>query len=253
MLTAADISNRIVLSDNIKVLRSIKEETIDLIYCDILYGTGKDFDAFQDIKSEKTEILNHYEPRISEMKRVLKKEGQIYLQMDWRIVHWIRTIMDDVFGYKNFRNEIIWQYDSAPRARKSFSKRHDTILRYSKSKHFYFNDTTVREPYKSLPSKGSSIGKYYSELGKVMGDVWIDIPMLPQKDQKERVGYPTQKPIQLLERIILSSSKPGDLIADFYCGSGTTCVVSKMHNRKYFGVDISTTAYITSQKRLMDT
>jgi len=253
MLTSEDIENRIVLSDNLEALRSIQESSIDLIYSDILYGTGRKFDAYQDIKSDKQEVLYHYEPRISEMKRVLKKTGQIYLQMDWRIVHWIRCIMDDVFGYNNFRNEIIWQYHSAPRTKNAFSKRHDTILRYSKSGKYYFDDTSVREPYMKNNPISKTKEEYYNKLGKVIGDVWTDIPMLPQKDRKERVGYPTQKPIALMERIILSSSKPGDLVADFYCGSGTTCVTSKMHGRKYFGVDSSTKAYLMTQRRLMNT
>ena len=253
MLTSEDIQNRVILSDNLEALRSIQESSIDLIYSDILYGTGKNFDAYQDIKAKKQDILDHYEPRISEMKRVLKKTGQIYLQMDWRIVHWIRCIMDDVFGYNNFRNEIIWQYNSAPRTKNSFSKRHDTILRYSKTGKYYFDDTVVREPYSNTAPRGYAKEKYYNELGKVMGDVWTDIPMLAQNDRKERVGYPTQKPIALVERIVTSSSKPGDLVADFYCGSGTACVTSKMHGRRYLGVDSSTKAYMMTQKRLMNT
>lgn len=239
--------NTIHLKDNISLMKDIPEGCIDLIYCDILYGTGRKFKNYIDLKPIKDDIYEHYKPRILEMRRVLKETGTICLQMDYRIHHWIRCILDDVFGYNNFRNEIIWHYNSAPRKKSCFGNRHDIILRYSKSEVFTFNE--IREPYSLSAPRGYEKEKYYHPEGKVIGDVW-NINILGQNDKTERTGYDTQKPKALLERIINSMSNEGDLIADFYCGSGTTLVVAKELNRNYIGCDISEEAIKLTQKRL---
>tara|TARA_Y100000593_G_scaffold21384_1_gene42876 strand:+ start:5474 stop:6247 length:774 start_codon:yes stop_codon:yes gene_type:complete len=235
-------------NDNLEVLRGLDNNLVDLIYCDILYGTGRNFGDYKDLGQEKNTIETHYVPRLQEMHRVLKDTGQIYLQMDWRINHWMRCILDDTFGMKNFRNEIIWHYNSAPRKKGCFGNRHDTILRYSKSEDFVFNP--IRVPYSSSAPRGYAKEKYYHPDGKVIGDVWTDIPMLAQNDKRERCGYATQKPEALLERIILSSSNEGDIVADFYCGSGTTLVVAKKNKRKFLGCDISNKGIEITKARL---
>lgn len=234
------------ICDNLELMAEIKDNTIDLIYCDILFGTGKDFIEFKDLKPQKEIIEEHYIPRIKEMWRVLKTTGQIYLQMDYRIVHWIRLILDDIFGYENFRNEIIWEYNSSPRKRGCFSNRHNTILRYSKTNTFTFNE--IREPYSLSAPRGYEKEKYYHPLGKVLGDVW-KINILGQNDKKERVGYPTQKPIELVERIIKSSSNEGDLVADFYSGSFTTAKVCKDLKRNFIGCDINPNCFEKAKER----
>lgn len=244
------IMNQVICDDNLKVLLGLADKEIDLIYCDILYGTGRKFNDFQDLKPVRSIIEAHYRPRLEEIHRVLKETGQIYLQMDYRIVHWIRLMMDDIFGYHNFRNEIIWHYNSAPRKKKSFGSRHDTILRYSKSDQFTFNEEEVRIPYSKTAPRGFAKEKYYNPNGKVLGDVW-KINMIAQNDKTERLGYQTQKPENLLKNIVLSSSNPGDLVADFYCGSGTTLSVAKKNGRKWLGVDISQKAVNIAQKRLI--
>ena len=121
-------------------------------------------------------------------------------------------------------------------------------MRIQKTNIFTFNP--VRTPYAKSAPRGYAKEKYYHPDGKVIGDVWIDIPMLAQNDKKERVGYPTQKPKKLLERIIKSSTNEGDLVADFYCGSGTTLVVAKENNREFIGCDISEKAIKITQQRL---
>lgn len=239
----------IKLQDNLDLLKSLDSDSIDLIYSDILYGTGRDFGDYQDLKSNKNDIEDHYIVRINEMKRVLKNTGQIYLQMDYRISHWVRCILDDIFGYDNFRNEIVWSYNSAPRKKNCFGHRHDTILRYSKSDNFIFNE--IREPYSENINKPKSKLKYYNSEGKVIGDVW-NITILAQNDKTERCGYATQKPEKLIERIILSSSNERDTVADFYLGSGTTAVVCKKLNRNFIGCDISKKAIQITNKRLND-
>lgn len=239
--------NEIYNQDNLELLRIIPDAQIDLIYCDILYGTGRDFGDFQDLPKSRSVIENHYLPRLKEMWRVLKYTGTIYLQMDTNINHWIRCLMDEVFKYENFRNEIIWSYNSAPRKKKDFGKRHDIIYRYSKTENYMFNPP--REPYSLSAPRGYEKEKYYHNDGKVVGDVW-NIKILGQNDKTERVGYATQKPLELLERIIKSSSNEGDLVADFYSGSGTTAVAAKKSGRNYICCDINPKACEITARRL---
>ena len=239
---------QIFCQDNIELLKTLTTESIDLIYSDILFGTGRKFKDYQDLKPIKSQIEKHYIPRISEMHRVLKSTGTIYLQMDTKINHWIRCIMDDIFGYDNMRNEIIWHYNTAPRKKLDFGKRHDIILRYTKSDTYTFNP--IREPYSLSAPRGYEKEKYYHPEGKVIGDVW-QINILGQNDKSERVGYDTQKPKKLLERIILSSSNPGDLVADFYAGSHTTGEVSLELKRRYIGCDINPKSKEIGEKRLL--
>jgi site-specific DNA-methyltransferase (adenine-specific) len=238
---------RIETSDNLDFLRSIEPNSVDLIYCDILYGTGHDFGDYKDLAHDRKVITSHYLPRLTEMHRVLKDTGLIYLQMDFRISHWIRIMMDDIFGLSNFRNEIIWEYKSAPRKKHSFGYRHDTILRYSKSNEFFFEP--IRVPYSESAPRGYEKETYYHADGKVVGDVW-DIPMIAQNDKTERVKYKTQKPKALLERIIKSSSKEGDVVADFYLGSGTTAVVAIEMNRSFLGCDVNEHAVNLTNERI---
>ena len=118
------------ICDNLELMAEMQDNTVDLIYCDILYGTGRKFKDYQDLKPIRSEIESHYVPRIKEMHRILKSTGSIYLQMDTRINHWMRCIMDDIFGYDNFRNEIIWGYKTGGASKKEYSKKHDVILFY---------------------------------------------------------------------------------------------------------------------------
>jgi site-specific DNA-methyltransferase (adenine-specific) len=241
------LENKVFCCDNIHLLNDLPENYVDLIYCDILYGTGRNFGDFQDLQPIREMIDLHYEVRIKQMKRVLSNSGTIYLQMDYRISHWGRCLMDDIFGYDNLRNEIVSHYNSAPRRKLDLGDRHDTILRYSKTKTYKFNP--VREPYSLSAPRGYEKEKYYNENGKVIGDVW-NINILGQNDKTERVGFPTQKPLELIKRIISLSSNEGDIVADFYCGSGTTLVAAKQMNRKYLGCDNSIKAIEQSLNRL---
>ena len=237
--------NGIIQGDNLEIMsRWLNSSTVDLVYSDILYGTGRTFKdknnqiQFQDIKPIKSKVEEFYIPRFQQIHRILKSTGQFYIQCDWRINHWVRDILDNIFGYGNFRNEIIWYYNSAPRRKNSFSNRHDTILRYSKSNIFTFNDSEVREPYAESAPRGYEKENYYHPSGKVMSDVWA-INMLGQNDKTERVGYQTQKPLELTDIIVRSSSKIGDMCFDPFCGSGTFCLSAKNLNRNYIGIDSS--------------
>jgi site-specific DNA-methyltransferase (adenine-specific) len=231
------------LSDNLELMAEMQDNTVDLIYCDILFGTGRKFKDYQDLKPKREIIEEHYIPRIKEMYRILKDTGSIYLQMDTRINHWLRCIMDDVFGYDMFLNEITWNYTVIQKEGKYFPRKHDIILYYTKNKKQTFNTQYI--PYKKSNKnngvKSADWEKKYKEFdkrGKAVEDYWNDLPMLNSMS-KERIGYNTQKPKALIERIIKTSSNEGDLVADFYAGSFTTAEVCKDLNRNFIGCDIS--------------
>lgn len=237
--------------DNLQLLNNIDSKSIDLIYCDILYNTGKMFKDYNDNLGSPQDAVKWYNPRFEEMKRVLKNTGLLYIQCDSNLSHYIKIELDNIFGIKNFRNEIIWWYNSAPRKKKDFGKRHDTIFRYSKTDDYYFNVDSmyIRQPYSETAPRGYEKEKYYDNRGKVMDDVW-KVPMLGQNDKTERCGYSTQKPKELMYKIVDSSCPKDGIVADFFCGSGTSCVCAKELKRKYIGCDIQEKAIEISKNRL---
>ena len=244
-------TNQIYQLDNLELLGRIDTESINLIYCDILYGTGKKFKDYQDLEPDHNVILSHYVPRLHEMKRVLKSNGTIYLQMDLRIVHWIRMIMDNVFGYKNFRNQIVVKFNIGGRGKREFAKKHDYIIVYTKSDEFVFNDLDIRIPYKSVISKKQDRPNITDEklkIGTIPTNVWDDIPS--GLKVKKATDYYSEKHPKILERIIKASSNENDVVADFYCGCGTTLAVAKSLNRNFIGCDISADAVRISNERL---
>lgn len=255
------------ICDNLELMTEIKDNTIDLIYCDILYGTGRKFKDYQDLTPIRSEIESHYIPRIKEMHRILNPTGSIYLQMDTKINHWIRCIMDDIFGYRNFRNEISWNFVNVPNfTSKTFGRGHEVILYYTKGSTWTYNQlfTGVSKRKKQLIKSGYNTkildGKRYiyvydidmckrknidfskydivkyidASVGTKLNDLW-EIPSL----NGNGVIYDTQKPKALIERIIKASSNEGDLVADFYAGSFTTAEVCKDLKRNFIGCDIN--------------
>lgn len=245
--------NKLFNEDNLELLKRLPDECIDLIYCDILYNTGKNFKDYNDNLGTPQEAIEWYKPRLKEMKRVLKDTGLLYIQCDSNLSHYIKIELDNIWGISNFRNEIIWWYNSAPRKKKDFGKRHDTIFRYSKTNDYYFNENSpyIRQAYSPTAPRGYEKEKYYDERGKIMDDVW-KINMLGQNDKTERVGYATQKPKELLYKIIDSSCPMNGIVADFFCGSGTTCVAAKELGRNYLGCDIGEKAIEITQQRLSE-
>ena len=229
--------NKVYCMDNLELLKQLPNESIDLIYCDILYNTGKKFKDYDDNLGTPQEAIEWYRPRLIEMKRVLKDTGSIYLQCDYRLVHYLKVEMDNIFGINNFRNEIIWKYGLGGSGNRSFSKKHDNILFYSKNETYTFN----------IQYEKATSNKLKGQLKK-MTDVW-DIPNINNMS-KERVGYDTQKPKTILEIIVNTSSNKGDVIADFFCGSGTSLVVAKELNRNYIGCDINPRAIEITNQRL---
>ncbi|MYD35740.1 MAG: site-specific DNA-methyltransferase [Dehalococcoidia bacterium] len=175
--------------------------------------------------------------RLVEMRRALNNDGSIYLHCDPTSSHYVKQLMDAVFGMDNFRNEIIWSYGLGGSSPKRYSRKHDVILFYTKSDRYMFNKPQT--PAKSQKLKGQMKGAT---------DVW-DIPSLNNM-AKERTGFPTQKPLALYERIIEASSNPGDLVLDPFCGSGTTLVAAERLNRHWIGIDTNPTAIETARERL---
>ena len=236
--------------DNLELLNAQGDETVHLIYSDILYGTGKNFGDYIDLKPIRKEIEDFYVPRLREMYRVLKMGGTIYLQMDLRIIHWIRIIMDDIFGYENFRNEIIIKFNIGGRGKREFAKKHDSIIVYTKGDDYVFNADSIRVPYRSVISKSGlrpNITKEKLELGTIPTNVWDDIPS--GLKVKKHTDYFSEKHPKILERIIKCSSNVGDIVADYFCGGGVTGAVCKDLGRRFIGCDINPRAVQISRER----
>lgn len=196
--------------------------------------------------------------RLVELHRVLKSTGNLFLHCDPTASHFLKLVLDSVFGPKNLRNEIIWCYRQGGRSQNTFAKKHDTIFWYSKTDDYYFDPDPVRVPYEGTggyqtSGKGvthKATGKTYlpNPKGKVPED-WWDIPALAPMSS-ERLSYPTQKPEKLLERIILSASKDDHLVLDPFCGCGTTLVVAERYHRNWIGIDITHLAVSLMKGRL---
>jgi len=217
--------------------------------------------------------------RLVELHRVLKDTGSLYLHCDPTASHYLKMVMDQVFGPTNFRDEIIWSHQVLGTGKKAFPKQHETLFRYAKSDIFTFNehDLLVRVPYSNYVTRTlqqDDKGWYYTrrrmtrkatadELarkastktyvdiskGRLCGDVWFDFPSYQPKG-RERLGYPTQKPLELLERIVAASSNEGDVVLDPFCGCGTALVAAQKLNRKWIGIDITHLAIAVMKSRL---
>ena len=200
--------------------------------------------------------ITYMTQRLIQMHRILKKTGSLYLHVDPTASHYLKIVLDSIFDKNNFKNEIIWCYSNSGRTKKNFAKKHDVILLYSKSDKYHWDYSIpisqkyLNSHYKQVDSKGQKCriridaGKeriYYPNTGMTCNDWWSDIPSL-NSQAKERKGYPTQKPIALLQRIIKASSKEGDLILDPFCGCATTCVAAQREKRRWIGIDIEANA-----------
>ena len=199
---------------------------------------------------QKEDYLNWLYESLLVIRDVMSKKASIYVHLDWHIGHYVKILLDEIFGEENFVNEIIWYYNSGARS-DHFGKRHDSIFVYAKSReNIIFQADNVRVPYSENINIPKSKEKYYHKKGKVADNVWA-IPIIAQNDKTERENYPTQKPIKLLERIIQASSLQGMIVADFFSGSGTTAKVANSLKRKFISCDIGVNAIQTSRDRLV--
>lgn len=238
------MANRIYFADNLPVLQSLPAESIDLIYIDPPFNTGK-VQARTQIRTERSEngdrtgfqgrryetvrvgkksyadlfddYLAFLEPRLVEAYRVLKPRGSLYFHIDYREVHYCKILLDGIFGRESFINEIIWAYDYGGKPRTRWPAKHDNILFYAKDPdHYTFNvDEIEREPYMAP----GLVGPEKAARGKLPTDTWWHTVVPTNGSQK--TGYPTQKPLGVINRILRASSNPGDLVLDFFAGSGT--------------------------------
>ncbi|MCX6055917.1 MAG: site-specific DNA-methyltransferase [Chloroflexi bacterium] len=254
------MSHQIYFSDNLKVLQGLPDSSVELIYIDPPFNTGKTQSRTQ-IKTEKSstgdrtgfqgnryqtitigsksysdlfdDFLAFLEPRLTEAKRILKPNGSLYFHIDYREVHYCKILLDQIFGRECFLNEIIWAYDYGARTRKKWPTKHDNILWYAKDPdHYIYNvDMIERIPYMSP----GLVGPEKAAIGKLPTDTWWHT--IVPTNGKEKTGYPTQKPVGILRRIIGASSNPGEKVLDFFAGSGTVGAVCLESGRNFILVD----------------
>jgi len=268
-------ANRLFFGDNLHIMRQLPSNSIDLIYIDPPFFSGRTYNVIFGDKNEVRSFSDIWEggmpgylvwlnARLFEMKRLLKPTGSIYVHVDWHASHYVKVEMDKIFGSggdssePGFRNEIIQCYRQGGRAEKTYPRKHDTLLWYSKSNEWYFDPDPIRIDYHGTggyqtSGKGvlnKSTGKVYlpNEKGKIPED-WWDIPTLPPMSS-ERIGYPTQKTEQLLERILLAHSPESGIVADFFCGGGTTPTVAQRLNRRWIACDQSRIAVAVTADRI---
>ncbi|MEO8376983.1 MAG: site-specific DNA-methyltransferase [Candidatus Sumerlaeota bacterium] len=206
-------------------------------------GTG----GFSDTWNGSLEdYLAFLRPRVTAMRELLMSDGSFLLHLDWRAVHYAKVMCDEIFGRANFQNEIIWSYNSGGGTKHRYGRKHDTILWYGKTAKPFFDADAARVPHSAVIA--TKRAHLFHPGGKVRGDV-LDIPR-PPNHSAEWTGWPTQKPLALLQLLIRCQSRPGDLIGDFFCGSGTTLVAAFTEGRKAFGCDLSEDALGIARKRI---
>ncbi len=269
------MTNRIYFGDNLPILRSLPDASVDLIYIDPPFNTGKT-QARTQIRTERSadgdrtgfggrryetvklgskgyaDIFDDYlaflEPRLDEAYRLLKPAGSLYFHIDYREVHYCKILLDAIFGRDCFVNEIIWAYDYGGRSKDRWPAKHDNILLYVKDPaHFTFNrDAIDRIPYMAP----GLVGEAKAARGKLPTDTWWHT--IVPTNGKEKTGYPTQKPLGILRRIISASSNPGDTVLDFFAGSGTTGAACIELGREFILVDNNPQSIDVMRKRFND-
>lgn len=275
------IFNRTIFTgDNLPILRGMNTESVDLVYLDPPFNSNRNYQApigseaagaafkdawtLDDVDVAWWELIKTHHPaleklitaagdlggrgdksyliymaiRLLELRRILKNTGSIYLHCDQTMSHSLKMVMDAVFGKLNFKNEIIWCYGLGGSSKRQFSKKHDNIYFYTKTDSYFFSKPV--EPSSSAMMRGKPKG---------MIDVW-NIPTINNM-AKERTGYPTQKPLALLDPIIQAASNEGDIVLDPFCGCATTCIAAEKHKRQWTGIDISEKSVELVKKRLL--
>ncbi len=265
-------TNRVLQSDNLRVLEAMAPGVVALVYVDPPFNTGKtqqrtQIKTVRDENGDRTgfqgnryrterigtrayddnfsDYLQFLEPRLVETHRVLAPNGTLYFHIDYREAHYCKVLLDGIFGRECFLNEIIWAYDFGGRSKKKWPAKHDTILVYVKDPEDYvFNaDEVDRIPYMAP----GLVGPEKAKRGKLPTDTWWHTIVSPTG--KEKTGYPTQKPMGVLRRIVAASSNPGDLVVDFFAGSGTMGAAALELGRRFLLVDDNPEAIEVMRKR----
>jgi site-specific DNA-methyltransferase (adenine-specific) len=263
----------VVLADNLAVLPTLADASVDLVYVDPPFNTGRhqklerlrtvrdeaqgDRTGFQGRRYRTIRIgvqsfadlfddyLEFLEPRLCEFRRVLKDTGTLYVHLDYREVHYVKVLLDAIFGRQCFLNEVIWAYDYGGRPRRRWPPKHDTILVYVRdpARYYFDADAAERVPYMAP----GLVGPEKAARGKRLTDTWWST--IVPTNSRERTGYPTQKPLGILRRIVRTSSPPGGLVADFFAGSGTMGAAAFEAGRRFLLVDDSPEAMEVMRKR----
>lgn len=270
-------TSAIVHGENLTVLESLPDEAFSLVYLDPPFNTGRDqvrrttrsvpvphgegdrvgfagrsygtiMGSLRRYEDSFADYLGFLEPRLAHARRVLARHGTLYVHLDYREVHYVKVLLDAMFGRECFLNEIVWAYDFGGRTTRRWPAKHDTILVYVKDPTAYhFNSQDVdREPYMAP----GLVGPEKAARGKLPTDVWWHTIVSPTG--REKTGYPTQKPAGVLRRIVTASSRPGDWVLDFFAGSGTTGAVSAELGRRFVCVDSNPEAVEVMRLRLPD-
>ena len=294
-----DWKNLLIWGDNKLVMSSLIKQgwagKINLIYIDPPFFTGADFTVRTKLGDEEIEkepsiieeraykdtwsggiasYLKYMYERLVLMRELLAENGSIYVHLDWHVGHYVKVMMDEIFGYENLVNEVIWFFRGTTNSTQMYADKHDTILFYAKNKGAHiFNADAIRIPYDNLSAyKQDEVGKWYKQWtkakryyppqdfingkwvirGKYRYDVIDDVPSMATAHGDEYLGFSTQKKEDLLKIFILASSNPGDIVADFFCGSGTTLAVAEKLGRRWIGCDLSKFAIQITRKRLLD-
>ena len=258
--------------DNLTIMAEMEDETIDLIYADPPFATGRDFGTFDDRWEDGIDgYIDFLFPRLSAMRKLLKPTGSIYLHCDPTASHYLKVALDDLYGRQNFRREIIWRMPTPSGFKtraNNWTRGHDTLLYYTKTPAATFNKQRLPLSQSAISryNKEDEHGKYKTykdangerkvylnaDRGSCVSSVWDDIPSFQthSMSKSEGTGYPTQKPLALLERIIKASSNEGDTVLDPFCGSGTSGVAAVSLGRRWIGIDTAELALATTHQRL---
>ena len=269
--------NQILHGDNLDLLRSLPDRSAHLIYVDPPFNTGRRqqrdrIRTLRDVDGDRIgfgghryrteriaptspdptyadnfeDLVEFLRPRLLEARRILTPTGSLFFHIDYREVHYCKVMLDEIFGRASFQNEIIWAYDYGARAKKRWPAKHDNILWYTRDpeRYTFHLDECDRIPYMAP----GLVGAVKAARGKTPTDVWWHTIVSPTG--KEKTGYPTQKPLGILERIVKVHSSPGDLVLDFFAGSGTAAEAAARHGRRFLMIDQSPEAVRIMQGRL---
>ena len=267
--------DRLILGDAKDVCAATRDTSIDLLYIDPPFGTGVirrggerlPQSRYHDVANDPDRFVEWLGPYLEHGRRVLVPHGSLFVHLDYRAVHYVKVALDRIFGREHFVNELIWCYSVGGKSRRSFGRKHDTILWYARTSEYAFFPDAVSVPRRpgthmrivqgedgelvqeKTDRKTGKVYRYPVSAGKVPEDWWADVETLNRSDA-ERTGWPSQKPERLLERIIKAASSEGALVADWFCGSATTAVVAQRWGRRFLAVDREREAIDCASARL---
>ncbi len=258
--------DRLILGDALGVIAALPAASIDLVYIDPPFGTGTTRTGrglrYQDRADDPEAFVAWLSPYLAATHRALAPTGSLFVHLDYRAVHYVKVALDALFGRARFVNEIVWCYAVGGKSRRGFARKHDTILWYARGDAWAFYPEQIRVPRRGgshmrlvggvqekTDRKTGRVYRYPVAAGKIPEDWWTDVETLNHSD-KERTGWPSQKPERLLERIVAAVTREGDTVGDWFAGSGTTAAVAQRLGRRFVTIDREPDAIAVCRKRL---